>query len=121
MKTKTSEPATLKENSPRYGRTDDAMIRTQIYLTRVEYEFLSSEASRRNEPMAAVIRELVDEKMRLPDDAWTSNPMLRETPNVEGWEGHEDGALNHDHYIYGGPKQYEKVKGKWVLLPGLEK
>ena len=27
--------------------------------------------------MAAVIRGFIDEKMEIPEDAWTNNPMLR--------------------------------------------
>ena len=60
------------------------MMRTQIYLTRGEYHFLQAEARKRKEPMAAVIRSLVDEKMALPDDVWTNNPMLRPTPVEPG-------------------------------------
>jgi hypothetical protein len=46
--------------------------------------------------------------------------MLEESPNISGWNGHEDGAINHDHYVYGSPKQYEKIKGKWVLRSPIE-
>ena len=96
------------------------MVRTQIYLTRAEHEYLQGESARRGEPMAAIIRGLVDEKMRIPEDAWLNNPMLEPTPDVPGWEGHEDGSINHDHYVYGCPKKYEKVNGEWVLLPPLD-
>src|SRR5688572_3712376 len=72
-----------------------AMIRTQIYLTRAEHEFLQAEAVRRGEAMSAVIRGLVDEKMAIPEEAWISNHMLEPTPEVPGWESPEDAALNH--------------------------
>ncbi len=120
MKTKKSEPAILKDEAVYAAASDDTMIRTQIYLTRAEHEYLLSEADRRKEPMAAVVRELIDQKMRIPDDAWTKNPMLEESPDLAGWKGHEDGAINHDHYVYGSPKQYEKIKGKWVLRSPVE-
>lgn len=93
------------------------MVRTQIYLSRPEYDFLQLEARRRHEPMAAVIRELIDQRMNLPEDAWDANPMLRPTPHHDDWKGHEDGALNHDHYISGSPKRWIKVKGKKVEAP----
>ena len=95
----------------------EAMVRTQVYLTRREHEFLQSEADRRGEPMAAFLREIIDQRMSVPEGAWQSNPMLEPTPDVEGWTGDEDGALNHDYYAYGGTRKYEKEKGEWVLQP----
>src|SRR6185369_9545337 len=81
----------------------DAMVRTQVYLTRAEHDFLSREAARRGEPLSSVLRGIIDEKMMIPEEAWVNNPMLEPTPDVPGWEGREDGSLNHDHYVYGGP------------------
>lgn len=95
------------------------MIRTQIYLNKPEYDFVQREASRRDEPMAAVIRNFIDEKMEVPEDAWTNNPMLEPTPPDPKWKGHEDSGINHDHYLYGTPKNVIKVKGKWVDAPQL--
>jgi hypothetical protein len=90
------------------------MVRTQIYLTRAEHEFVLAEAKRKGEPMSSVIRGFIDQQMAIPEDAWTANPMLEPTPDVPGWEGREDGAINHDHYIYGAPKKYRKQGGDWV-------
>lgn len=95
------------------------MVRTQIYLNREEYDFVQTEARRRNEPMAAVIRNFIDDKMEIPEDAWTNNPMLRPWPHDPDWKGHEDAGINHDHYLYGVPKDAIKVKGKWVDAPPL--
>jgi hypothetical protein len=95
------------------------MIRTQIYLSRSEHDFVQAEAARRSEPMAAVIRGFIEEKMEVPEDAWTNNPMLQPTPEDPTWVGHEDGAINHDHYIYGTPKRYMKRNGEWVETPPL--
>ena len=85
----------------------ESMVRTQIYLTRAEHEFLQAEAGRRGAPMSAVIREIIDEKMRIPADAWASNPLLAPTPEHEAWAGPADGTLNHDHYVYGAPREHE--------------
>ncbi|MGZ8899438.1 MAG: hypothetical protein ACXW3Z_05020 [Limisphaerales bacterium] len=95
---------------------EPAMVRTQVYLTRAEHDFLQSEATRRNEPMSAVLRSIIDEKMAIPDDAWVNNPLLRPTPHDPNFEGHEDGSLNHDYYVYGGQKKYHKVDGEWVPI-----
>ncbi len=91
------------------------MVRTQIYLTRAEHGFIAAEAARRGEPMAAVIRGYIDDKMRLPDSAWTANPMLEPTPPDARLELPEDAAINHDHYLYGAPRRYVKKRGQWVL------
>jgi hypothetical protein len=91
------------------------MVRTQIYLTRAQHGFIATEAARRGETMAAVIRGCIDDKMRVPDTAWTANPMLEPTPSDAGPVLPEDAAINHDHYLYGTPKKYLKKRGKWVL------
>ena len=113
-KPNTSTRDVLKEAIAPYT-VEPAMVRTQIYLTRAEHDFLQSEAARRNEPMSAVLRGIIDEKMTIPEDAWTNNPMLEPTVHDPDFEGHEDGALNHDYYAYGGSKKYKKVRGEWVL------
>ncbi len=97
------------------GDESMGMVRTQIYLTRAEHGFIAAEAARRGEPMAAVIRSYIDDKMRLPDSAWAANPMLEPTPTDAGLELPEDAAINHDHYLYGAPKKYVKKRGQWVL------
>lgn len=119
--TGTAQPAILRDALA--TRPDEAlggtpMIRTQIYLSRVEHEFVQAEASRLGKPMAAVIRDFIDEKMELPDDVWTNNPLL-DQPADPDFMGPEDGAINHDHYLYGGPKKWIKQNGDWVEAPPL--
>jgi hypothetical protein len=112
------EPAMLKEAVYACEADDLPMIRTQIYLSKPEHEFVLNEAARRGQPMAAVIRGLIDEKMDIPDSAWTNNPLLS-PPADPGFVGPEDGAINHDHYLYGSPKKWMKRKGQWVETPPL--
>ena len=102
-----SSAAELKEAGVAEAKSEP-MIRTQIYLNKNEYDFVQTEARRRNEPMAAVIREFIDEKMEIPEDAWTNNPMLRPTPHDPDWESPSDAAINHDHYLYGTPKRVQR-------------
>jgi hypothetical protein len=113
------EPMVLHDRAEPEG-PPPAMVRTQVYLTRAEHDFLTRAADRQGEAMSSVLRQIIDEKMTIPEEAWTKNPMLEPTPDVPGWEGMEDGAINHDHYIYGGPKKYEKRRGEWVPLPPIE-
>jgi len=114
-----SSAAGLKETAAADPVPSGPMIRTQIYLNKSEYDFVQTEARRRDEPMAAVIREFIDEKMAIPEDAWTNNPMLEPTPHDPTVAGHEDSGINHDHYLYGVPKNVIKLKGKWVDAPPL--
>ena len=95
------------------------MIRTQIYLSQVEYDFLQAEGKRRSQPMAAVLRSYIDEKMRVPEAVWENNPLLQPPVGDPDYESRGDGVVNHDHYVYGGPKKYRKVKGQWTLQPPL--
>lgn len=98
-------------------KSQPSMVRTQVYLTRAQHEFLTREGDKTGAGLAGALRSLIAEKMEIPEDAWTNNPMLEPTVEDPDWKGHEDGAINHDHYVYGGPKKYEKQKGKWVSLP----
>ena len=123
MRKPTKYPATapksevLKETMPSRPEPDtpiSAMVRTQVYLTRAEHDFLQTESSRCGKPMAAILRAFIDEKMTVPTDAWTNNPMLRPTPAEPDWNSPADAAINHDHYLYGAPKKWIKVNGQWV-------
>src|SRR5207248_1710611 len=98
------EHATITYGTP---EPHTGMLRTQIYLSKTQYDFLQSEAARRDDTMAGVIRSLIDDKMKIPEDAWTNNPMLEPTPDDPNWEGAEDSSINHDHYAYGAPKRYK--------------
>jgi hypothetical protein len=93
------------------------MVRTQIYLTPEEHQFVDSESRRKGIPMAAVIRDFIEEKMRVPDEAWAK--FLAPVADDPDWDGPEDGSINHDHYVYGAPKRYIKKNGKWVETPEL--
>ncbi len=115
-----SSPSELREvSNVEYRMEASPMVRTQIYLNQREYDFLQAESRRRDEPMAAVIRNFIDEKMAVPEDAWTNNPMLTPTVADPNWKSPEDGGINHDHYLYGSPKKWIKVKGKYVEAPPL--
>ncbi len=118
---KASAPETdmLKEAAVPYLADEPAMVRTQIYLSRREHDFIQHEASQRGQPMAAVIRAYIDEKMTPPEEVWTDNPLLDAPAPDPSWHGPDDGAVNHDHYIYGTPKKWMRRKGKWVEAPPL--
>ena len=109
----TGEPLMLKDAAPACEVDESPMIRSQVYLSKREHEFLQHEAARQAQPMAAIIRAFIDEKMNIPESAWTDNPLLS-PPADSGFVGPEDGAINHDHYVYGGPRKWMKRRGQWV-------
>jgi len=76
--------------------------RTQIYLTREQYLFLNNQAEKKGISLAAVIRELIDEKMPR-DEAYENNPLF--SLGREGLiMGRKEGSRSHDEYIYRGKK-----------------
>jgi hypothetical protein len=115
---KTDEPVMLKEAALADEVDEAPMIRTQICLSKSEHEFVQNESDRQGKPMAAVIRAFIDEKMEIPESAWTDNPLLA-PPAEPGFVGPEDGVINLDHYIYGGPKKWMRRKGQWVEAPSV--
>jgi hypothetical protein len=114
-----SAPAFLQDSAvPMAALETSAMIRTQIYLSRAEYDFLRGQSRRRDEPMAAIIRSFIDEKMQVPEEAWENNSLLA-PPADANFTGPADGVLNHDHYVSGAPKKWMERRGKWVETPPL--
>jgi hypothetical protein len=116
---KRSAPLELQDAIAPYRADPPPMIRTQIYLSRAEYDFLQKEAQHSELPMAALIRSFIDERMRVPEEAWSDNPLLQPPVKDSTWKGRTDGAVNHDHYVYGTPKKWMKRRGKWVETPPL--
>ncbi|MBU6400238.1 MAG: hypothetical protein KGS61_07950 [Verrucomicrobia bacterium] len=123
LRPRAAEPAVLKDATglgapPPTSPAALPMHRTQIYLSREEFEFVQGEATRRGEPMAAVIRSLIDERMQVPAEVWEQNPLLA-SPADPGFVGPADGAINHDHYVHGTPRRWIKRRGRWLEAPPL--
>ncbi len=77
------------------------MKRTQISLTEREYDFVRREARRRRMSMAAVVRELVQERM-VADRRVPADHPFRDIIGL----GHGDGSPaseKHDEYLYALP------------------
>jgi len=113
-----SEPLVLNEAALAFAPVDEPMVRTQIYLSKPEHEFVQHESARQRQPMAAIIRAFIEEKMNIPDAAWSNNSLLA-PPADPQFVGPEDGVINHDHYVYGTPRKWVKRKGEWVEAPPL--
>ncbi len=110
---KVQEIADVSYNAGAGSAPSQPMVRTQIYLSSRQQEFLQRQAQREGETMAGMIRRFIDEKMEVPADAWKNNPLLEPTPDDPANDLPEDASINLDHYAYGAPKRYKKVAGKW--------
>ena len=87
------------------------MVRTQIYLSGRQQEFLQRQARREGETMAGMIRRFIDEKMQVPADAWSVNTLLDLPPeDPAAADLPEDGSTNLDYYVYGSPKRQKTVR-----------
>ena len=105
------EIADLGENPGTPVEISQPMVRTQIYLSTRQQEFLQRQAQREGETMAGVIRRFIDEKMEVPVDAWSTNSLLEPPPaDPAAARLPADGSTNLDHYVYGGPKRPTKVR-----------
>ena len=76
--------------------------RTQIYLTREQYQYLRQQAEKRKASIAQIVRELINE--HLPKDKdYEHNPLF-----LIGKDGfsmnRRRGSLKHDDYIYRGKR-----------------
>ena len=92
------------------------MHRLQISLTEEHYEFLKSESFLTGKSMAAVLRDLLDEIVKLRQQDLLANDPIWEVIGVaEEIEGPTDISANVDKYLYGErletmqPDQLQKV------------
>lgn len=77
-------------------------IRTQIYLTKKEYEYLQRQSELQQVSIAEVIRHLIDDKMPKEKD-YEDNPLF--SISKDGFSmGRKQGSEKHDDYIYRGKK-----------------
>jgi len=89
----------ISDTSYRVG--GQALVRTQVFLSKGHRDFLNREAGRRGLSMAELLRSWIDEKMNPTADSWEDNPLLDETPVDPDLEGHADGSVRSDAHIYG--------------------
>jgi plasmid stability protein len=79
------------------------MKRTQIYLEEELDRELRTVAAAEGRSAAAVIREAVRRYLAGREHAGQEDPFLAIAGSVAGRA--KDGALNHDHYLYGAPRE----------------
>ena len=72
--------------------------RTQIYLTKKQYEYLRHLAEKRKESIAQIIRELINERLPKEKD-YEDNPLFSIAEDSFTMKRRK-GSEEHDNYIY---------------------
>jgi hypothetical protein len=99
------------------------MKRKQIYIEEEQEAWLKEVARTRGVAEAVVIREAIHEYLvtKAPDamtpalNSMSDHPLSRIIGIGSNPDAPTDGSLNHDHYLYGGPKKWRLTKsGKAV-------
>lgn len=87
------------------------MKRTQVYLEESEWRRLQEKAAARGASAASLVREAVMQYLVRSNDVEDDDPIMRFVREMEAMTPPgppTDGALNHDHYLYGAPKVDEE-------------
>ncbi len=72
--------------------------RTQIYLTKEQYQYLRQQAEKKKASIAEIVRELIDERLPKEKD-YEENPLF--SVGRDGFSmGRHKGSMKHDDYIY---------------------
>jgi len=88
----------------------EKMIRTQVYLPKEIYDELRQRAKKYRLTLAVQIREALEVYIRQAKRLTEEEPILRaDDPIFEMIGMYDSGvgdlSVNHDHYLYGAPKQ----------------
>lgn len=84
-----------------HTKSDIAKVRTQIYLSEEQRDFLNRESKRTGQSMAELIRQYITERMNPSEDIWDTNTLLSPAPEDPAFVGNEDGSVATDAIIYG--------------------
>ncbi|MEK6673076.1 MAG: hypothetical protein AABY42_06315 [Nitrospirota bacterium] len=72
--------------------------RTQIYLTKEQYQYLRQQAEKKNASIAEIVRRLINERLPKERD-YERNPLF--TMGKDDLSlGRHNGSAKHDDYIY---------------------
>ena len=82
------------------------MVRTQIYLPEEQYKELIQIARRQDKPMAEIIRTYIKIGLKREETIDKSGrEVMLSLIGIAKGKGPKDLSINHDHYLYGGPKK----------------
>lgn len=88
------------------GVYSEIVERTQIYLDDDLKRHLRARARTEGRSLAAVVRDAAAEYLARRDEVPDADPLLGLIGIGEG--GPPDGAVNHDAYLYGAPREKKK-------------
>lgn len=77
------------------------LVRTQVYLSVGQRDYLQSEGKRRGISMAAALREIISESMRPAVASWVGNPLLDEVVEDVDFKSSGSGSESVDESVYG--------------------
>jgi len=83
-----------------------SMIRTQVLLTEDDLAAVRSEAKRLGISMSEVIRRQLKPLKDDPPPCSEEDPFLALIGSFSDPDSPGDVSVNHDHYLYGGPKKH---------------
>jgi len=79
----------------------EELVRTQVYLSVEQRDFLRDEGRKRDVSMAAALREIINERMKPAVVSWEGNPLLDDVVVDPGFKSTGAGSLDADASIYG--------------------
>ncbi len=83
------------------GGEASELVRTQVYLSVGQRDYLQSEGKRRGISMAAALREIISESMRPAAASWVGNPLLDEVVEDVDFKSSGSGSESVDESVYG--------------------
>lgn len=82
------------------------MIRTQIYIPETIHNKLMRIAEAQGTAMAQLVRTFIEDGLKRTEDVdYSGKTALQNILNIHAQGGPRDLSVNHDHYLYGGPKK----------------
>lgn len=79
----------------------EELVRTQVYLSVEQRDFLREEGQKRGVSMAAALREVINERMKPAVVNWEGNPLLEEVVGDPEFSSSGTGSLDADAAVYG--------------------
>ena len=89
----------LRDGDP--ASVQEELVRTQVYLSVEQRDFLRDEGQKRGVSMAAVLRGIINERMKPSVVHWEGNPLLDDVVVDLGFKSTGTGSLDADAAIYG--------------------
>ena len=99
----TSLPADVHLRDGDSASVQEELVRTQVYLSVEQRDFLRDEGQKHGVSMAAALRKIINERMKPAVVSWEGNPLLDDVVVDPGFKstGKGFGSIDADASIYG--------------------